>query len=61
MCWAYGWGQTRQTGGEDYLKQVELKALSQHECKINYGDAGSDEFAVCAGDEAGQDTCQGDR
>lgn len=61
MCWAYGWGQTEDTGGEGFLKQVELEIGSSEECMQEYGNKGSQEYAICAGKKKGEDTCRGDR
>lgn len=61
MCWAYGWGKTEGTGGDGFLKQVELEIGSPNECIEEYGKSTSEEYAICAGNKVGQDTCQGDR
>ena len=32
-CWATGWGDTKGTGGDDLLKQIEIEVISQKACR----------------------------
>eukprot|EP00058_Branchiostoma_floridae_P010519 XP_002596007.1 hypothetical protein BRAFLDRAFT_123738 [Branchiostoma floridae] len=60
MCVATGFGNTEGTGGDNYLKQVQLPLLSNTQCRSWLGSVIQSSM-VCAGYESGgSDTCQGD-
>ncbi|XP_073712438.1 plasminogen-like [Misgurnus anguillicaudatus] len=61
-CFATGWGDTRGTGGEGYLKEAGLPIIENTICNSSsflYGSV--KEHEMCAGNiQGGTDTCQGD-
>ena len=58
-CFVAGWGATKGTGGEGFLKQAFVKTFSASDCNGFYG--GITNQMICAGHrEGGRDTCQGD-
>ncbi|XP_073711541.1 plasminogen-like [Misgurnus anguillicaudatus] len=61
-CFVTGWGNTKGTGGEGYLKEAELPVIENTICNSSpFLDGRVKEHEMCAGNiEGGTDTCQGD-
>ncbi|XP_073667451.1 apolipoprotein(a)-like isoform X3 [Paramisgurnus dabryanus] len=61
-CFVTGWGNTRGTGGEGYLKEAGLPVIENTICNSSpFLDGRVKEHEMCAGNiEGGADSCQGD-
>jgi len=61
-CWTAGWGYTDKGKVADQLQEVDLKIISDRECKTTENSAFLVSGAMfCAGTfDGGKDACQGD-
>ncbi|XP_053697459.1 CLIP domain-containing serine protease B4-like [Sabethes cyaneus] len=55
-----GWGQTETDRGSRYKLFVGVNGVSQAACREQYPMANIDDRHICAGGEAGKDSCKGD-
>ncbi|XP_064633924.1 chymotrypsin-like protease CTRL-1 [Lineus longissimus] len=66
-CWVTGWGETKGTGDNNYLQQLQSNMVSNSECNRKYwiGDVkegmacfGESAFGACVGDSGGPLVCR---
>lgn len=55
-----GWGQTEMDSGSRYKLHVSVPKVTIQHCQNKYPAANIDERQICAGGEAGKDSCRGD-
>ncbi|XP_055609287.1 CLIP domain-containing serine protease B4-like [Uranotaenia lowii] len=55
-----GWGQTETSKGSRYKLFVSLTGVPRDYCQQQFPTASIDETQICAGGEAGKDSCRGD-
>ncbi|XP_058448403.1 CLIP domain-containing serine protease B4-like [Malaya genurostris] len=55
-----GWGQTEAERGSRYKLFVAVSGVSMQHCQEQYPNAKIDDRQICAGGEAGKDSCKGD-
>ena len=63
LMYVTGWGRTMNTAQSDIKQKVDLKGVSQRTCQVAYNRAKRliASSQICAGGEAGKDSCNGDR
>ncbi|XP_058449125.1 melanization protease 1-like [Malaya genurostris] len=55
-----GWGQTELEGSSRYKLVVGVNGVSEQHCRRQYLTANINDKQICAGEEAGKDSCKGD-
>lgn len=55
-----GWGQTETEPGSRFKQHVAVPKVPMQYCRAQYSSANIDERQICAGGEAGKDSCRGD-
>lgn len=55
-----GWGQTETEPGSRYKLHVAVPKVTVGQCRNQYPTANIDDRQICAGGEAGKDSCRGD-
>ena len=63
LMYVTGWGRTMNSAQSDIKQKVDLKGVSQGTCQVAYNLANCliASSQICAGGEAGKDSCNGDR
>uniref|UniRef100_A0A023ER99 CLIP domain-containing serine protease n=1 Tax=Aedes albopictus TaxID=7160 RepID=A0A023ER99_AEDAL len=55
-----GWGQTEFDSGSRFKMHVSVPTVTMQHCQSKYPAANIDDRQICAGGEAGKDSCRGD-
>lgn len=55
-----GWGQTETEPGSRYKQHVTVPKMTVEQCQSQYPAANINDRQICAGGEAGRDSCRGD-